>query len=149
MFICCLIINGGRTAVFDSGTSDFFFSFHIASKCIVTGDLLNMENCTSVFFLYDTYLSFNFTKVYYKLCFNGAGVLINPDWSLWQVLFSPLLVFHITYLLVSDCLSHDVCHISPDHLYRFCNKTATNLHRNVYLCSLSMMFIFHLSKGRP
>lgn len=64
-----------------------------------------------VSFLNDTQSSFNFTTVHYKLCFNGAGVLINPDWSLWQALSFPSLVFHITYQLVRGGLmaNNDIC----------------------------------------
>lgn len=85
VFTCCLTISVGRTAVFDSATSDMFnffiTSMNITSKCIVTGELLNMEKGLSLFFLNDTHLPFNFTTAYYKLCFNGTGVLINPDQS--------------------------------------------------------------------
>jgi len=52
---------------------------NITSKCIVTGELLNIERGLSVFLLNAAYVSFNFTTIYYKLCFNGTDVLINPD----------------------------------------------------------------------
>lgn len=85
----------GRTAVLDSATSGIFYSFitnvNITSKCIVTGELSNIERALSVFLLNNAHLSFNFMIVYCKLCFNGADVLINPDWSLWQALSSSLL----------------------------------------------------------
>lgn len=156
MFTCCLIINVGRTGAVVPVTL-FIFSLQVwlLLANVVTGELPNMEKGISVSFLNDTHSSFNFTTVFYKLCFNGAGVLINQDCFLWKTLSSPLLVFHIICLLVGDWLvaNDDICQqwllIPSNRRYRFCNKTVTTLHRNVYLCSLSKMFIFHLSEGRP
>lgn len=103
-------INVGRTAVFDSATSGIFYFFitsmNITNKCIVTEELLNIERGLSVFLLNDAHLSFNFTVVYYKLCFNGTDVLINPDELLWQALSSSLLACLPHYLPVSQCLAY-------------------------------------------
>lgn len=102
-------INVGSIAAFDSATSGIFYFFitsmNITSKCIVTGELPNIGRGLSAFLLNDTYLSFNFTVVHYKLCFNGTDALINPDWSLWQALSSLLPTCLSHYLPVSQCLA--------------------------------------------
>lgn len=93
-------INVGTTAVFDSATSGIFYFFitsmNVTSKCIVTGELLNIERGLSVVLLNNADLAFTFAIVYYKLCFNGTDVLINPDWSLMAGF-----VFLITHLFSS------------------------------------------------
>lgn len=153
MFTCCLIITVVRTAVFDNATSCMFYfvitSVNVTSKCIVTGELLNMEKGLSSFFLNDTHLSFNFTTVYYKLCFNGAGVLINPVWSLWQPLSSPLLVFHIIYLSVTWLSGLVTTYASSDFRYLQITDTDSTIKlpllcTEMCICALSPRCLFSI-----
>lgn len=126
-------------------------SVNITSKCILTGELLNMEKGISVSFLNDTHSFFNFTMVCYKLCFNGAGVLINPNCSLLQALSFPSLLFHITYLLDSGWLmaNDDICQQwlekAPNHQSTDSAIKLPLLCTEVCVCALSLRCLFSIS----